>query len=281
MQNKAYDASVKALVEDDKPDGYFKAVVAAYNTDSYGDKIVPGAFQKSLSRWQESGNTIPVVWAHQHQDPDSYIGSVTKAEENADGLVIEGVLDIADNPKAKQVYRLLKGGRVNNYSFAFKVNDFEYLDEPDEDGAQTLLKELDLFEAGPCLVGVNTSTHTQAIKSEPIEELPAKADEPAVEEKAEVTVTLTQGDLATVQVALQSIQDALEALEAATGVVDSDDATEGNEKEAQTAEPVKDEEQIEAKSEDEEPSEAKSDEPMPNVPVDYSDAEFELLKLDI
>lgn len=163
-QVKAVPAQVKAA-DEGEPDGTFSAIVAAYNTDSGGDRIVPGAFQKSLDRWAESGNPIPIVWAHQHTDAFAHIGGISEAAETDDGLVVKGVLDIEDNPTAKQVYRLIKGGRINNYSFAYDVNDSEQAKSDDESGAKVLLKELEIFEAGPCLVGMNRDTRTLAVKS--------------------------------------------------------------------------------------------------------------------
>lgn len=164
-QVKAVPAQVKAAA-DGEPDGTFSAIVAAYNTDSGGDRIIPGAFSKSLARWKESGNPIPFVWAHQHTDPFAHVGGITEAAETDDGLVVKGRLDIEDNPTAKQVYTLIKGGRINNYSFAYDVNDSEQAKSDDESGATTLLKELEIFEAGPCLVGMNRDTRTLAIKSD-------------------------------------------------------------------------------------------------------------------
>lgn len=167
MLTKALPARVKALEGDDIPAGSFEAVVAAYNVDSVGDKIVPGAFKKTLADWKQSGSDIPVIWSHQHTDAFAHIGSVTEASETDDGLVVKGMLDIEDNPTAKQVYKLIKGGRIRNYSFAYDINDSEDVSGKSEDyeGADLLLKELGLLEVGPCLVGANRDTRTLGVKS--------------------------------------------------------------------------------------------------------------------
>lgn len=161
---KALPAKVKAAAETE-PAGTFEAIVAAYNTDSCGDRIVPGAFQKSLDAWAQSGNQMPTVWAHQHNDAFAYIGGFIEAAETSDGLVVKGKLDIEDNPTAAQVYKLIKAGRISNYSFAYDVLDSEQAKSDDDTGATTLLKELELFEAGPCLVGMNRQTRTLGVKS--------------------------------------------------------------------------------------------------------------------
>ena len=56
-------AQIKAEGQEEET-GSFKALVATYDVDSVGDKIMPGAFAKSLARWEESGTLIPVIWSH-------------------------------------------------------------------------------------------------------------------------------------------------------------------------------------------------------------------------
>jgi hypothetical protein len=81
------------------------------NKDSYGDVVMPGAFADSLAAWKASGNPIPVYYSHRMDDPDFNIGYVLDAEETDKGLQVHAKLDLDDDAKkAKQVYRLLKGG---------------------------------------------------------------------------------------------------------------------------------------------------------------------------
>jgi hypothetical protein len=84
---------------------------------------------------------------------------VQQAEErDGEGLWVKGLLDL-DNPTGRQVYKLLKGGRVTNFSFAYDVIDSEMKD----DGINAL-QELKLYEVGPTLIGCNQSTRTLAVK---------------------------------------------------------------------------------------------------------------------
>src|SRR4051812_39383926 len=42
--------------------GTFEATVAVFNNvDKGGDRILPGAFEKTLAQWQASGDPIPVI----------------------------------------------------------------------------------------------------------------------------------------------------------------------------------------------------------------------------
>jgi HK97 family phage prohead protease len=61
--------------------------------------------------------------SHRWADPFSHIGTVTKAVETTDGLLVTGQIDdLGENdPTADQVYRLLKGRRVTQFSFAYDV----------------------------------------------------------------------------------------------------------------------------------------------------------------
>ena len=154
-------AQVKALPDTGTGAGEFEAIVSVFgNVDLVGDRVMPGAFAKSLERWAESGDPIPVVWSHDWNNPDAHIGTVTLAEERDEGLYVKGVLDIADNAFAAQVYRLLSRRSVKEFSFAYDV-----LDEAVADDDVNELLELDLIEVGPTLKGANPDTELLAVKA--------------------------------------------------------------------------------------------------------------------
>lgn len=141
-------------------DGIVEALVATYDVDSGGDRIVPGAFTQTLDEWEQSGKSLPFIWAHQHDDIDAYLGDVLEAKETDDGLYVKAQVDMED-PKSAKAYRLMKSGRVDNYSFAYEVRD----SAPDPDNESvTLLKTLGLFEVGPVLIGMNRETRTLSVK---------------------------------------------------------------------------------------------------------------------
>lgn len=157
--------------QDGTPDGVFEAIVATYDLDSYGDKIVPGAFADTLAEWKESGDPLPVLWAHQSGDPESHIGVVLEAEERDEGLWVKAQLDVDDlaDPKSRtsRVYRLLKGRRVTQFSFAFDVEEGGWIERREDGVDQSYyeLRKLKLYEVGPCLVGVNQQTDLLAVKA--------------------------------------------------------------------------------------------------------------------
>src|SRR3954468_11534042 len=162
MQIKTLPATVKTITGSD-PEGTFEALVSTYAVDSVGDQVQPGAFTKTLDDWGSSGSPLPVIWSHQHDDPFAHVGTVVEAEERPDGLWVKATLDL-DNPTGKQVYRLVKGGRVRNFSFAYDVLD----SAPSEATPGVVeLKEIKLYEVGPTLIGANQDTRTLAVKTRP------------------------------------------------------------------------------------------------------------------
>lgn len=175
MKIKELPAHVKAMVEESAA-GQFEAIVSVFgNVDSYGDVVRPGAFTETLAGWKASGNPIPVIWSHDWSDPFSHIGVVLDSAElqpgddrlpvalkENGGLWIRGQIDL-DNPKAVQVHRLMKGGRVTQFSFAYDIVEGGRVDE--EDDRYYELRRLQLHEVGPCLVGANQETELLAVKA--------------------------------------------------------------------------------------------------------------------
>src|SRR5215207_3280960 len=163
MLTKSAACRIKAtteVTEDGADKGEFEALVSVFgNVDRYGERVVKGAFADTLKAWDAKDGPIPVIWSHEHRDPRAHIGSVVKAEERDAGLWVKAQLDIDADPvesRAAQVWRLLKGRRVTQFSFAYDIVDAASVTE---DGEQVFeLRKLDLFEVGPTLLGVNPET---------------------------------------------------------------------------------------------------------------------------
>lgn len=151
----------------DGDQGLFAARVAAFgNVDRGGDRIIKGAFKKSIARWQKSMKSIPVIFSHDWKVIEHFIGTVDPKSmmETEEGLVVAGRLDIEDNPKARSVFRKLKDGSLAGWSFGYEVKEERLA----KDGARDLL-EVDLLELGPTLVGMNPLAETLAVKEADIE----------------------------------------------------------------------------------------------------------------
>lgn len=174
MATKAQAVALKSAPDDE---GSFEALVAVFNNiDAYGDVILKGAFTDTLTEWDESGYPVPVVWSHDKDDPFSHIGVVTEAKETDTGLVVKAQLDM-ENPKAAQVHRLLKGGRIKEFSFAFSYDLADVNPAKRDDVEVRELKKLKLYEVGPTMVGANPSTQLIGVKS-----MKDEGDEPTSED---------------------------------------------------------------------------------------------------
>lgn len=169
MRTKDFTAKVKAAgVADGLAEGQFVAIVSVFgNEDSVGDVVRPGAFTETLAEWGEKGDPIPVIWSHAWGDPFAHVGVVVKAVETLQGLEVTGQIDDLDtNPTSAQVYRLLKGRRVTQFSFAYDVKEGAWVeDESHRYGGYYELRRLKLHEVGPCLVGANQETELLAAKA--------------------------------------------------------------------------------------------------------------------
>lgn len=174
MKLKNTQIRVKAGPEDGLQEGQFEAYASVFgNKDSYGDVVVPGAFTDTLSGWKDSGNLIPLLFGHNMSDPDYNLGHVEDAKEDEHGLLTLNQLDL-ENPKAVQTYRLIKGRRINQMSFAYEVLEGGYAtrqkdpngeDGPDNQEEYFELRKLKLYEVSVVPIGANQETEITAVKA--------------------------------------------------------------------------------------------------------------------
>ncbi len=184
---KSFPASLKAA--EDEP-GVFEAVVAVFgNVDRGGDRIVKGAFARTL----KDRGLPPVLWGHDFSRPP--IGAVEEAKETDEGLYVRARLFVDSSERAAEVNAGMKAGVVREFSFAYEVQDAA---EITEDGATVNeLKDLDLWEVSPVVVGMNPATRlVRPPKAAPTDGAPV--DEPAGGEEppaAEKRLPEMDGDL--------------------------------------------------------------------------------------
>ena len=177
MLTKTASVQLKAGPDDGLAEGQFTAYASVFgNIDSYGDIVVKGAFASDLQRWEASGNNIPLLFGHNMSDPDFNIGHIVAAEEDEVGLKVTAQLDL-ESPKAKQVYRMLKGRRIDQMSFAYDVLDGAKAQKDGEDVYE--IRDLKLYEVSVVTVGANSETEVLAVK-----QVPAVTDRILAEVKA-------------------------------------------------------------------------------------------------
>lgn len=236
--HKTCPVKVKAAGEaDGLEEGQFEAIVSAFgNKDSYGDVVIPGAFADSLKEWEASGDPIPVYWSHRMDDPDYNIGWVLEAKEVDEGLWVKAQLD-PDSAKAQQVYRLLKGRRVTQFSFAYDIGEAAWVEKDGDSWYE--LRKLSIYEVGPTPIGANQETELLAVKSAAEHAARIAADVKAGRVLSAKNETTLRESLTSLEASAEQIKNVLSALDS-----NSEDGK------AKPSEPAKDEEPAGAKSEE-------------------------------
>ena len=101
------------------------------NTDSYGDRIEPGAFMASLTKRKPK-----MLWQHNMDEP---IGSWDEVSEDDKGLRMKGRIAVKTT-RGRDAVELVKAGALDGLSIGFRVADYEM------DGNNRVLKGIDLYE---------------------------------------------------------------------------------------------------------------------------------------
>lgn len=160
MKVKTAGAAFKAI--GGEKSGRYEALVSVFDVkDSYGEVVRKGAFVDTLEKWAGSDNRIPVIYSHQWASPEMIIGETLDAEEKTkDGksaLWTSNQL-FMDEETPALVYSRMKAKVLSQHSFAYDVLDGGMVKEDGDDYYE--LRTLDLFEHGPCVLGVNQETET-------------------------------------------------------------------------------------------------------------------------
>lgn len=166
MKTRHCAVSLKAGPDDGLEDGQFTAYASVFgNVDSYGDVVLPGAFANALKKWAATTANLPLLFGHNMSDPDYNIGHVIEAVEDERGLLVTCQLDLS-NPKAMQTYKLLKGRRINQMSFAYDVLEGAWIEKTEggESVSYYELRELDIYEVSVVTIGANQETEILAVK---------------------------------------------------------------------------------------------------------------------
>lgn len=162
MEYKSSKAFYKAS---ETEEGVVEAYVSVFgNVDSYGDRVMFGAFTKSLE-----AKAPKMVWQHDLTRP---VGKTLEAREVPAGdtslpdelkeygaLWVKGAFNL-NTTDGKDAYEHIKFGSVDEYSFGYE----EIVSTPNEDGTKSLT-ELRIVEWSPVTLGANPLTLTASVKS--------------------------------------------------------------------------------------------------------------------
>lgn len=156
---------VKAGPDDGLEEGEFLVYPSTFTRtpDSYGDVVAKGAFLDSIKAWKDSGNVLPGLYGHRMDDPDFFVAGASDLGEDDHGLWVKGKFDL-DSPKGPQVYRLVKGRRLSQLSFAYDTLAEGAVELEDGTKANELRK-LHIHEFSFVPVGANQDTSVVAVKA--------------------------------------------------------------------------------------------------------------------
>lgn len=168
MKVKTVNLAVKSAGEEDGlAEGEFTGYASVFdNIDLHGDVVRAGAFDRTLNEWStmgaESGAVIPLLYGHDMDDPNNNIGHVIEAKDDGHGLLVRCKIDL-EGGNGPQVYRLIKGRRLRQMSFAYTVQDSKVGEI--EGRTYFELLDLDLHEVSLVPLGANPKTELLGVKS--------------------------------------------------------------------------------------------------------------------
>lgn len=120
------------------------------NVDRGGDVVQAGAFSESIA----SGRKVAMLFQH---DSSEVIGKWTTIRQDADGLYVEGQL--ADTPRGKEVYELLKMGALDGLSIGYRTVEWKWNEEV------RIIEKAELWEVSVVTFPMNEEARIDAVKA--------------------------------------------------------------------------------------------------------------------
>lgn len=200
--------------------GIVDAVVSVFNNiDSVGDRILPGAFAKSIS------NKLPkIVWMHDWSQP---VGKTIEATEldaghndlppeikSLGGLRLKMQFNM-ETQRGRDAFSDIKNGLIDEFSIGFSI------DKERDAGGVREIEEVTLYEASPVLFGANPETRLIGTKSGLNDHIEAIGDEVSamvqrVKERADIRLkegrTLSSKNVETLKKVSEALQSAAETI---------------------------------------------------------------------
>lgn len=153
MQTKTHKIHFKNITDD----GVFEGYASVFNlVDQQGDMILPGAFEKTLTKNQQQNN-LKMLWQHDVKKP---IGVWEHIIEDGYGLFVKGRL-LMDLKLGKEAYTLLKAGVIDGLSIGYTPSQSHF----DGEKNAKCLSEIDLFEISLVTFAANPKAKITNVKN--------------------------------------------------------------------------------------------------------------------
>lgn len=156
------DMTFAATQMADQPDGFIAGIASTPTTDSYGHKVLAGAFDKSIRQKGISGpRGIKLLIHHDWSKP---AGVIKKLKTVGDELQMEAQLNLQVS-YVKDFYEVSRQNGGMNFSVGFMLGDFEFVEEKDAvDNEWLLIKTGDLMEISGVVFPANVDAEMTFIK---------------------------------------------------------------------------------------------------------------------
>lgn len=132
----------------------FSGLASTWDLDQGGDKIVQGAYTRTLSEWKSSGRTIPLINQHQYWDAKNAIGKMIAAEETDVGL--ETTFQVVGSAEGEEFMARIRDGILDGLSIGYEVRGWRPPSEEERArGIQRVLTDIELMEVSLVIWGMN------------------------------------------------------------------------------------------------------------------------------
>lgn len=138
-----------ALKAMDAEQRVFEGLASTWQVDSGRDRIMPGAYKRTLSHWRQSGRSLPLIDQHDYSSVTrTRLGKLLEAEEREDGLWTK--FRVFETSAGNDFMALLREGGVDGLSIGYSV-----VGEPEIKDGTRILRELRLAEISAVHWGMN------------------------------------------------------------------------------------------------------------------------------
>ena len=154
IEDKGHKLEVKEFIDGERR---IIAYASIYNNyDMAGDKVLPGAFDKTVRENGPQGkDRIKLISQHNKAKP---VGRITKMYSDQKGLIIEAIF--GEHADGEDHYRMAKEGILTELSIGYQALNFEKNDEGGRD-----LKEIALWEVSLVTIALNDEAKVIEVKS--------------------------------------------------------------------------------------------------------------------
>ena len=185
FERKQFPTFVKNYDEEQGLVEHFVAIMG--NVDEGGDRIIPGAFAKTIS---ERGRRVKALDQHMTDSVTRIVGKPLSLREVGKNELTQEVLEFApdaiggllvktqyaiETTRGRDVFRLVKGGFAPESSIGYDPITIEFVEENGPDGKKRVIRELReirLWEYSNVVFGMNQATSVLSAKAKPAEGKP-------------------------------------------------------------------------------------------------------------